>query len=68
MLAREEAVKLVERDNQPRWDSIRWYCETIGVDFSETRRIIDAAPRRYGVDGAVSPATRRPVSHGGASA
>ena len=27
--------RLSERDNEPRYDSLQWYCEIIGVDFDE---------------------------------
>lgn len=35
-LTREEALKLVLEENKPRWDSIQWYCRTIGIDFNST--------------------------------
>ncbi len=50
MLSREEAMQLVERDNQPRYESIQWYCDIIGIDFEEAVRIINRAPKRYAVE------------------
>lgn len=47
MLTRAEALALAERDNQPRPESMQWYCDTIGVDFEGAVRAIDAAPKRY---------------------
>lgn len=47
MLTREEALRCVEVENEPRFDSIRWYCDTIGVDFEKALEAIYAAPRRY---------------------
>lgn len=47
MITREEALKIAHEDNQPRYDSIRWYCETIGVDFAAALQRINAAPKRY---------------------
>ena len=47
MLTREEALKLVERDNQPRFDSIQWYFDTIGLDMMEALKIIQKIPRLY---------------------
>jgi hypothetical protein len=35
-LTREEALKRSVIENQPRWDSIKWYCDTIRIDFEET--------------------------------
>lgn len=47
MIDRESALPLVERDNQPRYESMRWYAETIGFDFEEAIRVINAMPKRY---------------------
>jgi asparagine synthetase B (glutamine-hydrolysing) len=46
-LAREEGLKLVQRDNQPRWASIREYCNLINIDFGEAIRVIDRIPKLY---------------------
>ena len=46
-LARDEALRLVVRDNQPRWKSIREYCNLINIDFGETARVIDRIPKLY---------------------
>ena len=47
MITREEALKLVEKENEPRWKSIKWYCDTIGIDFGETIKAINAASKLY---------------------
>jgi len=47
MIARDEALKLAERDNKPRWDSLVWYCNTIGLDFIKTVETINAMPKLY---------------------
>jgi hypothetical protein len=47
MLDRATALELAERDNEPRYDSIRWYCDTIGVDASAALDAIHTAPRLY---------------------
>jgi glutamine---fructose-6-phosphate transaminase (isomerizing) len=46
-ITREEALKLVERDNQPRWESIRWYCDTIGIDMESAIKRINEIPKLY---------------------
>ncbi len=43
-LTREEALALSLRDNYPRWESIKWYCDTIGIDFEKTIGIINNIP------------------------
>lgn len=34
MLTREEALMTVQEENRPRFDSIKWYCNTIGINFT----------------------------------
>jgi glucosamine--fructose-6-phosphate aminotransferase (isomerizing) len=47
MMTRATALARVNADNQPRYDSIQWYCDTIGVDVQAALRAINAAPRLY---------------------
>ena len=47
MMTREEALKLIERDNQPRFDSMQWYFDTIGLDMLEALKIINKIPKLY---------------------
>jgi glucosamine--fructose-6-phosphate aminotransferase (isomerizing) len=46
-LARQEALDLVEDENRPRYASIRWYTDIIGVDFDTAIRTINSIPKRY---------------------
>lgn len=46
-ISREEAMRLVNRENQPRFKAIQWYCDRIGVDFESTVRTVNNAPRLY---------------------
>ena len=44
-LDRGKALELSHIENKPRWDSIQWYCRTIGIDFSMTvKRINEVKP------------------------
>jgi hypothetical protein len=47
VIGREQAQKLVEVENQPRWDSIREYTQMINIDFDEAIRVIDRIPKLY---------------------
>lgn len=47
MLTREDALRYIERDNQPRYESIQWYCDIVGIDFEQAVRIINDAPKLY---------------------
>lgn len=46
-ITREIALESIERENRPRWRSIRDYFHLINVDFDETIRIIDRIPKLY---------------------
>ena len=47
MLQRDEALDLVNDENQPRYESIMWYCDTIGIDFEAALNRINEAPKLY---------------------
>ncbi len=42
LLSRAEAMDLVKTENRPRWESIQWYCNTIGIDFGEAIKRINS--------------------------
>lgn len=46
-LTREEALKLVNIENQPRWESLEWYAKTIGFDLDRAIGIINRMPKLY---------------------
>ncbi len=46
-ITRDDALQLVEEENQPRFDSIKWYCDTIGVDFELVINTINRIPSLY---------------------
>jgi glucosamine--fructose-6-phosphate aminotransferase (isomerizing) len=50
MMSREEAVRIVERDNLPRYESIQWYCDTIGIDANAALNTILNIPKKYKQD------------------
>jgi glutamine---fructose-6-phosphate transaminase (isomerizing) len=47
MITREQALDLINYENQPRWNSIKWYCDTIGIDFWQTIQTINSIPKLY---------------------
>lgn len=47
MLKRDQALKLAQTENRPRYDSIQWYCDTIGINFSDAIEKINQAGRLY---------------------
>lgn len=47
MITREEALRLTIRDNAPRYESMKWYFDTIGVDFESAIKVINNIPKLY---------------------
>jgi hypothetical protein len=47
MITRQKAIELAERENEPRFETIRWYLEMIGLDFAESIKKINAIPKLY---------------------
>lgn len=47
MINREKAMGLIETDNYPRYETIRWYLEILGLDFAEVIKIINNIPKLY---------------------
>ncbi len=46
-ITREEALRLVEDENQPRYENIRWYLDALDMDFSDVIKVINSIPRLY---------------------
>lgn len=46
-LTREEALRLVEEENAPRYPNLKWYLDVVGVDFTKAIQAINSAPRIY---------------------
>lgn len=47
-LTREEGLKLVEEENRPRYASLRWYLDIVGVDFEDAIRAVNGVAKLYG--------------------
>lgn len=46
-LSREKALELVEDENQPRYQNIRWYLDTLGMNFEEVIKVVNMIPKLY---------------------
>ena len=44
-LTREQALKLVDDENRPRYPNIKWYLDAIGMEFSDVIPVINAIPK-----------------------
>jgi len=47
MLSRAEALELIAEDNLPRYETLRWYLEIIGLDFAEVIGVVNKIPKLY---------------------
>lgn len=47
MLSREEAMSLVNEENRPRYESLKWYLEIVGLDFEPVIKRINQIPKLY---------------------
>jgi len=47
ILTRDEAWRLVEKENQPRWPSLQEYARMLRIDLDEFLRVVNRMPRLY---------------------
>lgn len=47
MITRDEALMLIERDNTPRWESMRWYFDVLGIEMNTILKRVLEVPRLY---------------------
>lgn len=47
MITRERALELVYDENKPRYNSLKWYLEIIGLDYESTIKQINKMPHLY---------------------
>jgi len=47
MTSRKDALKNVDRENMPRYETIKWYFEIIGVDYVNAIETINMIPKMY---------------------
>jgi len=46
-ISRDDALKLVVDENRPRYATIKWYLDTVGLDFERVISIINNIPKLY---------------------
>ncbi|MBH46525.1 MAG: glucosamine 6-phosphate synthetase [Flavobacteriaceae bacterium] len=46
-LTRDQALELIAVENQPRYESIKWYLDAVGLDFKEVIECINRIPKLY---------------------
>lgn len=46
-LSREEALAMIEDENQPRYPNIKWYLDAVGLDFKDVIKTVNKIPAMY---------------------
>jgi hypothetical protein len=46
-ITRERALEFVKDENRPRYSNIRWYLDTLGMDFKEVIKVINSISKLY---------------------
>jgi hypothetical protein len=49
-MTREKALNLLKEENKPRYQNIRWYLDTLGMDFEEIIKIVNAIPKLFNIE------------------
>lgn len=49
LITREQGLKFIEQENRPRFESMIWYLETIGVDFERAVKTVNNIPKLYSI-------------------
>lgn len=47
LISREQGLKMIEEENRPRYENIKWYLEIVGVDYESTIKTINRIPKLY---------------------
>ena len=47
MITREEGMEMIKKENYPRYESIKWYLEIVGLDYENTIKRINEIPKLY---------------------
>lgn len=46
-ITREQALELVKDENRPRYQNIRWYLDTLGLDFESVIKTVNSIKKLY---------------------
>jgi glutamine---fructose-6-phosphate transaminase (isomerizing) len=49
-ITREKAMVLVEDENRPRYQNIKWYLDTLGLDYRDVIKIVNSMPKLYSTE------------------
>ena len=46
-ISRDEALELVNDENRPRYQNIKWYLDTLGLNFEDVIKVVNSIPKLY---------------------
>jgi hypothetical protein len=46
-ITREQALDLVSKENEPRYQNLRWYLDALGLDFIKVISVVNNIPKLY---------------------
>lgn len=49
-ITRERALELVQEENKPRYENIKWYLDALGMPFADVIETINKIPKIYNVE------------------
>ena len=49
LITREQGLKFIAQENRPRFESMKWYFETIGVNMEHAIKVVNAIPKLYSI-------------------
>ncbi|XOF34033.1 MAG: glucosamine 6-phosphate synthetase [Candidatus Electrothrix sp. YB6] len=47
VISRNKALELVEEENKPRYESIKWYLQAVDINFADAIRVINQIPKLF---------------------
>jgi hypothetical protein len=46
-ISREQALDLVKDENLPRYENIKWYLDSVGIDFRDAVKVVNSLPKLH---------------------
>lgn len=49
LITREKALKEIHEENMPRYETLKWYLDIVGLDYENTIGVINKIPKLYNI-------------------
>jgi hypothetical protein len=47
VITRRQALDFISNENRPRYQNIKWYLDTLGMNFEEVIKVVNSIPKLY---------------------